>query len=152
MIFLAHVSHETDGLKTYREYCAVKGSCQNRYQVASWCGSIKAKPGRKYFGRGWFQLSYPCNYYSAGKALGVDLWSNPDLVARSDKLACATALWFWNERRMNVAAEKLDFASTTRLINSAECGSSQSQTDRIQRYQKARRCFSMPPASEQLRC
>ena len=150
IIFLAHVSHETDGLKTYREYCAQKGTCNN-YQSAPWC-SIPAKPGKQYYGRGWFQLSYPCNYDGAGKALRADLLSNPDQVAESDKLACATALWFWNELKMNLPARKGQFGTTTRLINSVECGATPAQDGRVKRYQHARKCFGLGAATNDLRC
>lgn len=151
MIFLAHVSHESDGLKTYKEYCSEKGTCNN-YQSAPWC-SIKAKPGKQYYGRGWFQLSYPCNYHAAGNALGVDLLSNPDQVATSDKLACATALWFWNEQKMNIPARQANFGATTKIINVIECGPNKPQQDaRIQRYQHVRKCFGLPAATNHLRC
>ncbi len=75
-MFFAHVSHETDGLKTNEEYCGRSGSCANNYQK-SWC-PIEAEPGKTYYGRGWFQLSYPCNYYAAGEGLGLDLLRNPE--------------------------------------------------------------------------
>jgi hypothetical protein len=62
MIFFAHVSHESDGLKTLEEYCGKDGSCADRYQGGfdTWCTQIQAAEGKKYFGRGWFQLSWPC--------------------------------------------------------------------------------------------
>ena len=87
MIFLAHVSHESDGLKTYIEPCVQSDSCAKDYQK-SWCSPIEARLGKQYYGRGWFRLSYPCNYHNAGQALGVDLLADPDLVATSNKLAC----------------------------------------------------------------
>ncbi|CAF1591733.1 unnamed protein product, partial [Adineta steineri] len=80
IMFLAHVSHETDGLKTYEEYCGQSGACANDYQD-SWCPPVQAEPGKQYYGRGWFQLSWPCNYNTAGQALGVDLLKNPEKVA-----------------------------------------------------------------------
>ncbi|CAF1417981.1 unnamed protein product [Adineta ricciae] len=51
-VFLAHVFHETDGLKTVREYCAP--GCGTNY-AGSWC-SIKGKPNKLYYGR-----VHPCN-------------------------------------------------------------------------------------------
>ncbi len=47
----------------------------------SWC-NIQGAPGQLYYGRGWFQLSFPCNYYAAGQSLGLDLLNNPDLVSQ----------------------------------------------------------------------
>ncbi|CAF4313836.1 unnamed protein product, partial [Rotaria sordida] len=46
-VFLAHVFHETDGLKTMKEYCAP--GCCPQYS-GSWC-SISAAPGKLYYGR-----------------------------------------------------------------------------------------------------
>lgn len=41
-------------------------------------------------------LALPCcSYIQAGKALGVDLLNQPDLVAQDAVLAFKTALWFW---------------------------------------------------------
>ncbi|CAF2502209.1 unnamed protein product [Rotaria sp. Silwood2] len=59
-VFLAHVFHETDGLKTIREYCAPDKTeyqlgCGSGY-AGSWC-SIQGVSDKLYYGRGWFQLS-----------------------------------------------------------------------------------------------
>ncbi|CAF1453416.1 unnamed protein product, partial [Rotaria sordida] len=117
-VFLAHVYHETDGLKTMREYCAP--GCGSKYS-GSWC-SISGVQGKWYYGRGWFQLSWPCNYYSAGQYLGVDLLADPDKVENDPKLAVSTALWFYNANGMAAPAQIGDFAATTRIINGAvEC-------------------------------
>jgi predicted chitinase len=151
MIFLAHVSHETDGLKTFIEYCAQKGECTNHYQH-SWCSPIQGHPGKQYYGRGWFQLSYPCNYHHAGQALGVDLLGNPDQVVHSQKLACATALWFWNANNMAQPAREGNFGTTTRIINKIECGGTPEQQARINHYQKVRRCFGLGHETRNLRC
>jgi hypothetical protein len=62
MIFLAHVSHESNGLKTLEEDCGKDGSCAGNYQGGdgTWCTQVQAAEGKNYFGRGWFQLSWPC--------------------------------------------------------------------------------------------
>ena len=46
-------------------------------------------------------MSWNYNYHSAGDALGVDLCTNPDLVATDEELSWGTALWFWT---MNMGA------------------------------------------------
>lgn len=35
------------------------------------------------------------NYQQAGKAIGVDLLNNPDLVATNAVISFKTAIWFW---------------------------------------------------------
>jgi len=142
-VFLAHVFHETDGLKVIREYCAP--GCGSHY-AGSWCG-VQGAPGRLYYGRGWFQLSWPCNYHAAGQALGVDLLNNPDLVEHQQDLAVKTAVWFYNANNMAGPAKQGDFAATTRIINGAlECNGGSgynSQLNRVATYRRIRHCFGL---------
>lgn len=70
-----------------------------------------------YYGRGRFQLSWPCNYYRAGQALGVDLLGDPDRVTNDPKLAVDTALWFYRTNNMVEPAQRGNFAATTFIIN-----------------------------------
>jgi chitinase len=142
-VFLAHVFHETDGLKTVREYCAP--GCGSHY-AGSWC-SIQGKAGKLYYGRGWFQLSWPCNYYAAGQSLGVDLLSNPDLVEQRQDLAVKTAIWFYNTNNMANPARQGDFAATTKIINGQlECNGgpgANNQKQRVNTYKRIRNCFGL---------
>ena len=151
MMFFAHVAHETDGLKTYEEYCGKAGTCADDYQ-RSWCSPVQAASGKKYYGRGWFQLSWPCNYNAAGRALGIDFLKTPEKVAESDAFAAATAIWFWKENNMSQSARNGNFGETTKKINSIECGGTPQQTNRIERYQKVRQCFGLSRATTNLRC
>ncbi|CAF4720572.1 unnamed protein product [Rotaria sp. Silwood1] len=135
-VFLAHVFHETGGLSTMREYCAP--GCGSQYS-GSWC-SISAAPGKLYYGRGWFQLSWPCNYYSAGLSLGVDLLADPDKVENDPQLAVSTALWFYNANGMAAPAQIGDFAATTRIINGAlECNNGPGYANQLTRYKASLR-------------
>ena len=151
IMFFAHVSHETDGLQTYEEYCGKSKECASSYQI-SWCGSATAEPGKHYYGRGWFQLSFPCNYNAAGQALGIDLLKNPEKVAESDAVAAATGMWFWNANNIGQPARQGNFGATTQIINSLECGPTPQQTNRISRYQEVRLCFGLKRDTENLRC
>ena len=151
-VFLAHVFHETDGLKVIREYCAP--GCGSHY-AGSWC-SIQGKAGKLYYGRGWFQLSWPCNYHAAGQALGVDLLSNPDLVEQQQDLAVKTAVWFYNANNMAGPARQGDFAATTRIINGAlECSGGSGYNSPLQRvatYRRIRHCFGLGEPSRNPVC
>jgi predicted chitinase len=123
------------------------------YQV-SWCG-VQGYPNVEYYGRGWFQLSYPCNFLKAGKALGHDLLKQPDLVQKSERIAAATAIWYFLETGMNELAKEGHFAGTTEKINSYECTGKAGfpmQKARVERYQAIRQCFYLPASSEDLFC
>ncbi|XP_073012219.1 endochitinase-like [Typha latifolia] len=99
--FLAQTSHETtggwatapDGPYAWG-YCFLKekGATSN-YCVKS--TQWPCAPGKKYYGRGPIQISYNYNYGPAGKAIGSNLLSNPDLVATDPIISFKTALWFW---------------------------------------------------------
>ncbi len=125
----------------------------NNYQ-SSWC-SIQAKSGKQYYGRGWLQLSYPCNYWNAGQALDLDLLSNPDLVAQSDQVAALTAIWYYQTTGMNIPASRGDFAGTTRILNNYECNGKPGrllQVGRVMTYLRIRQCFGLNETANNLYC
>ncbi len=121
--------------------------CGSNYNI-SWC-SIEGAPGKLYYGRGWLQLSYPCNYYAAGQALDLDLLKHPDLVSNLEDVAVDTAIWFYQANNMEQPAEQGDFAATTRILNGPqECDGgpeAQNQLTRIQAYERIRLCFGLGP-------
>ncbi|KAF6172465.1 hypothetical protein GIB67_006978 [Kingdonia uniflora] len=51
--------------------------------------------GKKYYGRGPIQISWNYNYGQAGRAIGIDLINNPNIVATDPTISFKTALWFW---------------------------------------------------------
>ncbi|KAL1288784.1 hypothetical protein AAHE18_20G008900 [Arachis hypogaea] len=74
-------------------YCFLQENTQSDYcsPSAQW----PCAPGKKYYGRGPIQISYNYNYGPAGRAIGVDLLNNPDLVATDPVISFKTAIWFW---------------------------------------------------------
>lgn len=109
----------------------------------------------QYYGRGLFQLSYPCNYYQAGKALSLNLLEHPDLVSTDDTVAAATAIWYYKETGMSECAQQGDFASTTRKLNEYECKGKAGyplQMARIDTYQRVRKCFGFAETTRNLSC
>lgn len=80
-------------------------------------GPASSGAGFLYRGRGLKQITFADNYRECGRALGVDLVANPDLLATDDTLAARSAAWFWSTHGCNEAADKGDFAQTTRIIN-----------------------------------
>ncbi|KAL7425827.1 hypothetical protein ACHAXM_000190, partial [Skeletonema potamos] len=93
---------------------------------------------RLFLGRGGIQLSWNYNYHSAGDALGVDLCTNPDLVATDEELSWGTALWFWT---MNMGAtgttckeyvKSGSFGGTVKTINGGlECPAADSHAGSV---------------------
>jgi hypothetical protein len=116
-----------------------------------WCENVSPVLGQAYYGRGWFQISYPCNYAAAGKALSLNLLENPDLVSQRQDLAVKTAIWFYRANKMYEPARKGDFAATTQIINGAqECNGgqgAQKQKTRVATYIRTRNCFNLGPAT-----
>ena len=77
--------------------------------------------GYRFRGRGCIQTTGSTNYFQAGKALGVDFWANPDLVA-TPKYAALTAGFFWSTHNLNALADSLDYEKMTKKINGGLIG------------------------------
>lgn len=88
--------------------------------------------GYRFRGRGCIQLTGHSNYFHAGKALGIDFVSEPDLVA-TPKFAALTAGWFWSTHNCNAPADALDYTKVTKIINGGTIG----LDDRIKHVQQA---------------
>jgi len=86
--FLANIMHESIELQAINE---LDKSVHDHY-----CNDkqgVPCAPGKQYFGRGPIQLSWNFNYALAGKALGLDLLNDPDMVSRDPAVARNSALW-----------------------------------------------------------
>lgn len=79
-------------------------------------GDETSGEGWKFRGRGPKQITGKSNYIACGKALGVDLVSNPDLLLKPEWGAMAAA-WFWHANGLSALADKGDFLSITKRIN-----------------------------------
>ncbi|XP_051183439.1 L-type lectin-domain containing receptor kinase IX.1 [Lolium perenne] len=77
-----------------RELAAFFG--QTSHLTTAYCYVKQVNPtSAPYYGRGPIQLSTEDNYRLAGKALGLDLLGNPDLVSTDAVVSFETAIWFW---------------------------------------------------------
>nr|PNR38002.1 hypothetical protein PHYPA_021113 [Physcomitrium patens] len=134
--FFGHVWQETARLTDIEEHMATRGP---------YCDKTNGYPcarGKSYYGRGPLQLSWNYNYRLASEVLKVDIWADPDRVARNPILAFKTALWFWMTPQPpkpachNVIVSGRDFGVTINIINGFhECGKvSQAAENRIKYY------------------
>lgn len=90
--------------------------------------------GWRYRGRGLKQITFAGNYGPCGQALGVDLLTNPDLLATDDSLAARSAAWFWYANGCNQLADAGNFDGLTRRIN----GGTNGIEDRRKRWDRAK--------------
>lgn len=79
-------------------------------------GDEASGDGWKYRGRGLIQVTGKYNYENCGKALGLDLISNPELL-ESSLNAVLSAGWFWQTTSLNGYADAGDIEGATRKIN-----------------------------------
>jgi putative chitinase len=85
-------------------------------------GDEASGDGWKYRGRGLIQLTGKCNYDACGKAIGLDLLGNPDLLTESAEASVLAACWFWNKNGLNQFADKDDITTITKRINGGTNG------------------------------
>lgn len=110
-MFLAQLAHESDELRHMEEIASGVA-----YEGRRDLGNIQRGDGKRYKGRGPIQLTGRANYRAAGKALGIDLESDPDR-AKDPDVAFRIAGWYWMSRNLNRWADAGDFLKVTRLIN-----------------------------------
>lgn len=84
-------------------------------------GNNQENDGWAFHGRGLIQLTGRENYERCGKALGVDLISQPSLLAEP-YYAALSAGWFWNKAGLNALADAKDYDTMTKRINGGLVG------------------------------
>lgn len=109
--FLAQAAHETDGFATLEEYASGK-DYENRPEL----GNTHPGDGVRYKGRGIFQLTGLDNYVKMGRRLSLDLITEPEL-AQNPETACHIACLYWQDHKLNVAADRDDIKAITKAIN-----------------------------------
>lgn len=125
--FLAQVGHESASLHYVREIAS-----GDAYEGRRDLGNTQPGDGRRFKGRGFIQVTGRNNYGACGKALGLDLVNNPQMLETVDN-AWRSAGWFWRTRGLNALADAGNFAGVTRKIN----GGTNGAVDRLKRYRLA---------------
>ena len=97
-------------------------------------GSEASGDGYKFRGRGYIQLTGRDNYTQFGKAIGVDIPSNPDLV--SSKYALASAAWFWSKNGLNKLADNGSTDTVVTSITKRVNGGTIGLADRIKHFKE----------------
>lgn len=131
--FLAQATHECDGFNTLREYWGPT-SAQRRYEGRKDLGNVVKGDGKRYMGRGIFQITGRYNYRLYGNKLGIDLENNPEL-AENPKTSVLIALEYWRTKGLSAIADKDDVVLITKRIN----GGTNGLFDRRQYLEKAKK-------------
>lgn len=131
--FLAQVAHES-GEFNYVEEIASGAAYEGRSDL----GNTQPGDGVRFKGRGLIQITGRFNYQDIGKAIGLDLISNPTRLA-DDDLAARSAGWFWNRESLNQVADKDDVRLVTRIIN----GGFNGLDDRVKKLAAAKRALGI---------
>ena len=122
--FLGQVSFESGDLRYLQEQWGPT-SAQRRYEppaaLASSLGNTETGDGKKYLGRGIFQIVGRRNYTQLGQLLKLNLVDNPELAARPD-VAARTAAAFWVQRGLSKLADADDVTGITRRISGGMLG------------------------------
>ncbi|MBY4890715.1 glycoside hydrolase family 19 protein [Pantoea sp. DY-15] len=84
-------------------------------------GNCGADDGWRYRGRGLIQITFLDNYRACGRAIGLDLVKNPDLLLK-DVNAARSAGWFWHAHNCNTLADAGDVKAITKKVNGGDSG------------------------------
>jgi putative chitinase len=132
-MFLAQAAHESGSLRYTREIA--DGSA---YEGRADLGNTQPGDGRRFRGRGLFQVTGRANYLACGNALGLDLIAQPELLELPGG-ACRSAGWFWQSRNFSGFADARKFGTLTRMLNGGYNG----LDDRIEHYLRASRVLGI---------
>jgi len=114
--FIAQACHETMGLALLEEQAS-----GDAYEGRVDLGNNQPGDGRRFKGRGLFQLTGRANYQFYGARTGLPLIDNPELAAdpiASLQIACE----FWNRNSLSPHADGDDVLTISQIINTGHIG------------------------------
>lgn len=112
----------------------------NTYANRMGNGSVASGDGWKYRGRGPIQTTGKDNYIAVGKALGLDLVTNPDLLLEP-KNGAMSAAYFFKANGIIELANAGNFNMVVKRINGAAPNAANHGSLRISRYNDALRAL-----------
>lgn len=118
--FLAQACHESAGFRTTVEFWGPTRA-QLGYEGRADLGNVNPGDGKRYMGRGIFQLTGRGNYRLYGGKMGLGIEDNPELAAEprvSFRIACQ----FWAAKNLGQFAANNDIKEITRRINGGQNG------------------------------
>lgn len=142
-MFLAQVMHESAEFRHVRELGG--DAYLAKYDTGRLAARLGNTPeadgdGQRYRGRGLIQITGAANYRACGRALGLPLLAQPELLEQP-KWAVVSACWFWASRKLNERADAADVRAVTRQIN----GGLNGLADREAYYRRACRALGVHP-------
>ena len=136
--FLAQLAHESGCLFYTKELASGKNYDTGKLAVDLGNTPEADGDGERYKGRGLIQITGLYNYKALTKEFGVDLVAKPELLEGA-LYASLSAGWFWQSRRLNELADKMDFRTITKRIN----GGLNGYDDRIKYLELAKKEFQL---------
>jgi putative chitinase len=152
-----NLNYSTDGLmKVFSKYFASRSAADQYarkperianlvYSGRMGNGDESSGDGWKYRGRGPIQLTGKTNYREAGRALGYDLISSPELVA-DPEVGSLVAAWFWSRSNLNKYADRKDNVTISKIINTGSPDTPATRVvglqDRMRQYDAAMKALA----------
>jgi putative chitinase len=130
--FIAQACHESGRFKYMQEIWGPTAA-QRKYELRADLGNVCVGDGKRYAGRGIFQLTGRANYREVGDRIGLDLEQDPELAAQPG-ISVMIACDYWRSRKINVPADRDDVMAVTRKINGGLTGIE----DRMRRLSRAK--------------
>lgn len=130
--FIAQIAHESCELLYVREIASGEA-----YEGRRDLGNTQRGDGRRFRGRGLLQITGRANYRDCSTDLFGSanvLLAEPELLEEPE-LACRSAAWFWDRKKLNALADAGKFELITRRIN----GGLNGYENRLKYYRRALR-------------
>ncbi|TBT99729.1 putative chitinase [Hamiltosporidium tvaerminnensis] len=153
-MFLAHIIHETGGLKYLEERYAVENPDFDKQIYDDGMG----RKDKSYHGRGFLQITWPKNYARISNELGMGykLLDEPELVCTDIKIAADVSACYWLLFvRPYPNVKKKYFGATTKAINGAvENGKNNVEIskNRYKIYLKVAKAFNIKKTASEKGC